>query len=165
MTLSTNIYARISAVEDIAGDLESTRSSFADRDPIQLADGTTANKADKKWSDTRTLGTGANETLDLNALTDSLGRTINFAKVKAIRISAAAANTTDLTVGNATSNQFQGPLGAAANTLVLKPGVVILLADPVNGWSSANSAADQLKITNASGASATYDIEIIGTSA
>lgn len=166
MTLSTNIYARISAVEDIAGDLEVTRSAFAERDPIALPDGTASGKADLKWSDTRTVAPSSNEELDLNALTDSLGRTINFAKVKALHIRAKATNVNNVVVGAAGSNPFLGPLGGTTPTITLPPGGILLLVAPAAGWSSANGATDKLKVANSgSGTGVDYDIEIIGTSA
>lgn len=172
MTLATNIHAKIRAEETIAGDLDNVVSAFADRDPIQMASGTGSGQANLKWSDTRTLVASDTETLDLNNLTDSLGRTSTFTKVKALRISAASANTNDVVIGNAASNPFRGPLDVvlagvdlAEPTITLKPGAGVLMWYTTTGWSSANGSLDKLKIANSSsGSSVTYDIEIVGLS-
>lgn len=163
MTLATNITAKIKADESVTGDLDSAVSSFADSDPIPLASGTGSRQADLKFSDTITVDTGGT-TLDLNALVDSLGRTINMVKVKAIRVKAADANTNTVIVGNAASNQFQGPFDTATWTQTLAAGAGFMLFAPVAGWPCTNSSADKLKF--AGGAPGQLvDIQIIGTSA
>jgi hypothetical protein len=145
MTLASNIIAKIKADETVAGDLETSSSSFADRLPIQLADGTGSRQADLKWSDTRTVGTGG-ETLDFNALVDSLGRTRNFVKVKAIHIRAADANSSTIVVGNNLTNPFVGPFDDGTVTITLPAGAGIMIWNPVSGWSSANGSLDKLQI-------------------
>lgn len=165
MPLITNIIAKILARETVAGDVEDSVSEFRDRDPVQLANGTGASQADRKFSDTRTTTGTTGETLDLNALTDSLGRTINFAKTKAIRISASPLNVDNVVVGNAAGTQHVAGFGAATHTWAIPPGGVFMVAATVNGWSSANGAADLLKIASSAAGAVTYDIEIVGTSA
>lgn len=158
-----NVIAKVTGMERVTGDLDATVIALADTDPIALASGTGSSQADLQWTDTRTIGTGG-ETLDLNALTDSLGRTINFAKVKVLKISAAAANTSTIIIGNAASNQFVAGLSAATTTFTLPASGVFMIVAPVAGWASTNGSLDKLLITGGA-ASQIYNIVIIGTSA
>jgi hypothetical protein len=130
--------------------------------PTSFAQGTGAGQASQLYaSDGRSLATGANETLDLTNLTDPLGNAINFTRVMAIEIVANAANTTTLTVGAAASNPFLGPLGGTAPTVALKAGERMLFAASASsGWST--SSANNLKVSNAAGATATYSIKVVG---
>lgn len=127
--------------------------------------GTGAGQADVYFDDIRALATGANETLDLSgtALNDPFGMPIAFAHIKAMIIYAAAANTTDLTVGNG-ANPFAGPMGAGANTLILKPGELFMAVRPTTGYPVVNATSDGLKVANAAGATASYTIILVGTS-
>ena len=60
---------------------------------IALDNGTGANQADKVFTDTRTVTTGATDSLDLaGSLTDAFGATITLARVKAILVKAASGN-------------------------------------------------------------------------
>lgn len=137
-------------------------------DPIRmllnatLADGTGAGKANKVFYDERTLATGATEDLDLTGvLTDSFGTTLTFAKVRLIVIKAAAANTTILTVGNGTTPFVF--LGTGTHTTVLDAGDALMLyKGGVNGIPVTATTGDILKVANAAGASATYQILIVG---
>lgn len=165
MTLTTRIFAYIDALEQVAGDVEYSESRFAARDPILLLTGTGASLADVKFSDTRTLAASATETLDFNGLTDSLGRTANFVKVKALLVVAASGNTNSVIIGNV-ANSFLGPLDQLSDTVTLPPGGLYMIAAPVAGWASTNGAFDKLKVANSSsGTSVDYSIYVIGTSA
>jgi hypothetical protein len=160
---AVNIIAKITGSERVTGDLDSAVITLADRSQLAVPSGTGSGQADLQWSDTRTVGTGG-ETLDLNALTDSLGRTINFVKIKALLIVADPANSSTIVVGNAASNQFQGPFDAATDTVALPAGGILMLAAPAAGWASTNGASDKLKVVGGA-ASQIYSIWILGTSA
>lgn len=158
----TNIYLKIYSVLTGAGDLQTPRSEFTYDRTIDIASGAGADQANQVWSDTRTLSSGANETLDLNgSLTNAIGESVTFTKLKAIFIRNKG--TTALTVGNATTNGFISWVGGATHTLEVKPGGLFLLTAPdATGLAVAAGTADQLKITNAAGASCDYDIVLIG---
>lgn len=163
MTLEAiNVYAKVTGSERVTGDLDSAVIAIADTDPLALANGTGVNQADLQWSDTRTVGV-AGETLDLNALVDSLGRTVNMAKVKVIIVKAAAANTGTIDMGNAAANQFKMGFGGAANTWTLPAGGIFMAAAPQAGWSSANGSFDSLKFLGSANGQV-YSIWLIGTS-
>lgn len=164
MSLQASIAAAIAATltgTAIGGSQAAyTKNKFAD---ITLTDGSGSGQANKLWDAVRSVASGANDDIDLNgALTDPFGVAVNFSTVKAIIIRADGANTTNLTVGNGT-NPFVGPFGAAAHTLQLKPGGVIVLVAPQTGWTVTAATADILRIANAAGATASYSITILGT--
>lgn len=163
MPLNTGVI--IDGFLTFANDLTSITARPMATSTTSLAQGTSASQADLMFADTRTLTTGAADSLDLyGGLTNVFGASLSFVKVKGIYIKASTANTTVLTIGNGT-NPFTGPLGAAAHTVALSAGGELYVTDPVTGWTVTGSTADILKITNASGASASYDIIAWGCSA
>jgi hypothetical protein len=161
MTLSTNIICKIQATENLTGDLDSTLVAFKDRDPVGMPSGIATGQADKQWSDTRTVGTGG-ETLDVTALTDSLGRTVNFVKLKVVHIRPSSLNTSNIIVGNAASAQVVLNYNTATWTVTLEAGGIYFRARPGSGWPTAG--ANLLKVVGGA-AGQIYDIELIGTSA
>lgn len=167
MTLTTKIWSGISARLTGSPDLGTLEYNVQRQPDIDLADGTAANKADLLFTDTRTLALSSNEDLDLaGGLADPFGNTLTFVKVKYIRIKAAAGNGGNIVVKPAASNGFTGPFGAATHTLSIPAGGHVQLAAPVSGWTVTASTGDLLNIANDDGAaSASYDIEIVGTSA
>jgi hypothetical protein len=135
---------------------------------LALTSGTGADQADKVFYAQRTITASANDDLDLaGVLTDPLGATLTFVKVKAILIVAAAGNTNNVVVGNAAGTQFVGPFGAAAHTIAIAPGDMFLITKRGSaGWSVGAGSTDLLRIANsAGGTSVVYDIFIVGTSA
>jgi hypothetical protein len=148
-----------------------SQQSFGEaRDVVQknasvvFTDGNGAGQANKIWRATRTLVASATEELDLaGVLADSFGNVLTFASVKAIMVSAAAANTNNVIVGGAATNAV--PLfGDVTDTVAVPPGGVFALGSPAaNGWPVTAATADKLKIANSAGStSVTYDIVIIG---
>lgn len=168
MTVTASIYSGVKARHTGAADLG---TPFMEIDTgaktVEFVNGTTAGKADRVFSDERTLAASASENLDLaGALTDAFGATITFAKIVAIHIEADAANAADIVVGGAASNAFVGPFGASTHTLAVKPGGRLTLVAPQGGWTVTAGTADLLKILNGSGAaSAIYKVVLLGTSA
>jgi len=168
MTVSADIYAGVRA-RDAVVDAPWRRLIEADTGSkvISFQDGTTDGKADRLWSDVRTLAASASENLDLaGSLTDPGGATVTFVKVKAIFVRATATNVNDVVLGNAAANAFVGPFGAAAHTLAVKPGGTLLLVAPNTGWTVTAGTGDQVKVLNGgAGTAVEYEIIILGTSA
>jgi len=167
-TVTSTVSARVNSMLVGLADHSSPKAIDDLAAIVQLASGIGANQADTVFSDKRTLAASANETLDLSGggLKDDLGAPANFAKVKAILIVASKNNINNVVIGAAAANPFLGPLGGTAPTITLPPGGFVLLAAPINGWSSAEAAADQLKIENSgAGTPVDYDIHALGTSA
>lgn len=163
-TLKTNISASIRIVQSASPDGGSARVEQVVEKIVELLSGTTNDKADLAFVDTRTLTTGATEDLDLaGVLANALGETLTMAEVVALLIISDPANTTNLTVGAATA-EWQGPFAAAGDAMVIKPGGFMMVYAPA-GWTVGAGSTDDLKLANAAGASANYSIAAIGRSA
>lgn len=165
MTLKLSVLASIAGYVTKDSDLSSAKAPLKLNKNIEFLTGVAAGKANLVFADTRTLAASATEDLDLaGSLTDLFGAVLTFARIKAILVAAAAANTNDVVVGGTGSNQFVGPFGAATHTQKVSPGGVLLLANPsAAGWPVTASTADLLKVANsAAGTSVTYDIVIVG---
>lgn len=170
MALSGTLLA-VSAFAELtqALDLGSGKAAQSLSRKMSLGSGTGAGKADRVFSDRRTLAASATEDLDLaGVLLDAFGQTITFARVKGLIVAAAAANTNNVVIGNATSNAWAALLGATS-TAIIRPGAFLALgtgeADAV-GYAVTAGTGDQLKVANSAGGTpVTYDIHIIGASA
>lgn len=164
--VDATVLTRIQGAYAGANDLGTVAFSFDKRTPFAFVPGTGTGQADKLFSDTRTLAASATEDLDLaGGLTDPLGSTLTFVKIKAIYIKASAANTNSVVIGAAASNDFVGPWSADGTTSI-PPGGELLLVHGGAGWTVTASTGDLLKIANSSsGTGVTFDIILIGTSA
>lgn len=132
---------------------------------LQLSPGTGAGKADLMYSSTQTIAPSSSANLDLaGVLTDPLGATLTFVKVKAILVVASCSNTNNFNLGGAASNTFVGPFADATDIVSIKPcGAALFTSDA--GWTVTPSTGDILKEANSSsGTSVTAQVIIIGTS-
>lgn len=163
-SLTSRVQIAISGVLSDVLDLVTAQAPLAQTTTITLANGVGASQADKIWSDQRTLATAATDDLDLKgALADAFGAAFTPARVKVLYIYAASGNTTNLTIGgDANSVPF---FDAAADSVTLKPGGVLVLVDPgATGYVVTADTGDIIQVANAAGASATYNIVVIGSS-
>ncbi|KMS71306.1 hypothetical protein ACH49_24735 [Streptomyces leeuwenhoekii] len=136
---------------------------------VTLASGTGAGRADRAFTARRTIAASGTDDLDLaGVLTDALGGTITFARIKGLFIAAAAANTNNVVIGNATSNAWATLLNATG-TVTLRPGAVLAaVAGSADATTYGVTAAtgDVLRVANSGGGSTvSYDICIVGASA
>lgn len=162
-TLAVNIETKISGTHVNAGDLQTATAPILKDVILALTNGVGANQADLYWSDTRTLTTGAADSIDLaGVLTDpAFGNVLTFARIKAIFIWNKLAANKQLVVGGG-SNPW---IGAGALATKINPGGAILLTSPdATAYPVVAGTGDILTITNASGGDSTYDIIIIGAS-
>lgn len=156
-SLLLKLAARLSG----AIDLSTTRQDIDYSKLLELANGTGANQANQVFVDSRSLASGANETIDLSgSLTNAIGESVTFTAIKVLMIKNNG--TTALTVGNAASNQFSSYLGAAAHTMIVPAGGVALHTAPSAGFAVTAGTGDQLKVENAAGATCAYDLILIG---
>lgn len=163
--VNATVRASIDGSARLSRDGRETLDPVPRSEDIVFGSGTGTGKADIAFVDDRSLASGANEALDLaGVLTDAFGQSVAIAKLKAIEISANAANTTNLTVGAAVSNTFVGFFADATDAIVLKPGARIVIADPV-GWTVTAGTGDLLKVANAAGAAASFRVKLLGASA
>jgi hypothetical protein len=136
---------------------------------VTLGSGTGAGKADKVFQARRTIAASGTDDLDLaGVLTDALGGTITFARIKGLFIAASAANQNNVVVGNAASNAWSTLLNATG-TVTLRPGAVLAAvagAADATTYGVTASTGDILRLANSGGGSTvSYDICIVGTSA
>ena len=171
MAITAQIRASINATQTGPTDYPSQFTVPVER-VMRLVNGTTAGKADILFADERTVASATADVLDLaGALTNAFGATITAAVLVAILIinapKSGAANTTALTIGGG-ANTVTGFLGGTTPTVgPLQPGGVFLMAaDHANGLGAVVAGtADILRVTNAAGAAATYQIVILARSA
>lgn len=169
MAVTGSASLTISATQTSTRDLGSASDAASLTASLSLIAGASgAGAVDRVFSDTRTLAPSANEDLDLvgAALLDAFGAAAAFAKVKAIAIKAAPANTNNVVVGAAASNAWTGLLNSTG-TITLRPGAVFTAfvgsTDTV-GWATVAATGDLLRVTNSAGTtSVDYSIVILGT--
>jgi hypothetical protein len=171
-TLSVDIRASLGWLFQESLDLATVSDNARLEYARSLADGTATDQADRLWHDQRTLAGSASENLDLNNLTNTLfgsTLTVNFAKVKALLIvNLATTAGEDLLVGGAGAggNAWSAPFDGDPDAKIAVPAdSIVLLVNKKNGWPVTNGSSDILKIANASAASVSYKIAIVGTSA
>lgn len=143
-----------------AGSLEYTKK-------YQWTNGTTVDKADRVFSDTRTVSASGTDPLDLaGSLTDLYGNTLTFVELRLLYVSASSSNTNNVRLNRPASNGVPLFL-AASDGIDIPPGGEFLWACPADGKVTVTAATgDIINIDNSSsGTSVTYDVIIIGASA
>lgn len=170
--MATSLNGRISTVLALVftGDptLGDSSHSISDTYRHTFTDGTGLDQVDRIYTEQRTLTASATTTLDLaGSLADPFGATITFARIKAILVFAATANTNNVIMGATGANQFVGPFGDASDSISTKPGgTTVLIAPDATGWPVTAGTGDNLKFANSAGStSVTYDLVILGASA
>lgn len=168
MALTTRLKVDINAFLTGLGDLGSPQANLSLSYARDWVNGTAASQADLAWGDTNTLAASATTDIDLaGSLTNPLGGTLTFARVKALLVVASAANTNNVVVGGAASAQWVGPFGAATHTVALQPGAGFFIATPTAAaWPVTATTADLLRIANSAGSTGVdYSILLVGASA
>ncbi len=168
MAITGNIKAIFAIKQTLAGDLSTPVDDADIKSAWTVTDGTVANQADLFYHDQRTIANGANDDLDLaGVLTDKFGSVLTFARVKALYVSAAAANVALVTIGGAPSNAWSPIFSDSSDKIVLRPGGFVLLGAPeATAYAVTAGTADQLRISHdgSDSTSVIYDIAIIGAS-
>lgn len=166
MALDTNLKIDLASTLTSALDLVTATVPLSYQKRVAMATGTGTNQADKIFSDTRTINASSNEDLDLaGVLTDALGSTLTFVKLKGLLIAASSANTNNVRVTRPASNGVPLFLAASDGIDVL-PGGLLLWVGPAAGVTVTAATGDLINVANSSsGTSVTYDVVIIGTSA
>ena len=166
MALTSKIKVDVTGTQTNAADLSTPSDAASKNFLLSLATGTGANQADLIFHDQRTTDDTGEELDMAGTLTDKFGATITFARVKAILVFAAAANTLDVQVGGSASNGFNTWVGAAGDLVAVKPGGAFVLATgDATAYAVTASTGDLLKIAASASGNVTYDIVIIGASA
>lgn len=167
MALTTELALKL--VATLTGSLDLATPSV----PLELteryrwASGTAADQADRMFTDRRTLAASATEDLDLaGSLSDGLGGTITFARVKALLVRGADANTNNVNVSRPAANGVPLFLAASDGIAVRPGGTFLWVAPDATAVPVTGGTGDLLTVTNSSGStSVTYDVIILGASA
>lgn len=165
--LTTNINLLLSAALSNPLDLVTGAAPLEYPYKRTWTNGTTVDKADLIFSDTRTINASSNEDLDLaGSLSSMYGTTLTYVELKCIIIKAAAANTNAVRVTRPASNGVPLFL-AASDGIDVFPDGVFFWACPADGKVTVTAATgDLINVANSSsGTSVTYDVVIIGASA
>lgn len=155
----------------IRGELKTARDGGDAVFPVRegtvksVANGTGADEGNAVYVDDFSIAASGNLDIDLaGSLTDAHGNALVFTAIKEILLTAGAANTNDVVMGNGGVNSFLGPFGAAAHTLTLKPGQRAGVTNySAAGWAVTAGTGDILRLANSSSGSAvTGTITIVG---
>lgn len=166
-TLKTTLTAQIDATLSNALDLVTGTAPLLVKKKLTWTSGTTSDKADLIFSDTRTINASSNEDLDLaGVLSSAFGATLTFVELRGLYIAASTANTNNVRVTRPASNGVPLFL-AASDGIDIPPGGFFFWACPADGKVTVTAATgDLINVANSSsGTTVTYDVVIVGTSA
>ncbi|WP_405149434.1 hypothetical protein OG589_14510 [Sphaerisporangium sp. NBC_01403] len=166
MPLSASLLVQLAADLTSPLDLTTVDVPLSIGRQISLISGTGAGAADQIWSATRSINSGATDSLDLaGVLTSPLGGTLTFARIKGVLVAAAATNTTNVDVARPATNGV--PLFSAVSSAIsVRPGGLLVWMDPsAAGVVVTPGTGDLINLVNGSGATAKCDVVIIGASA
>jgi hypothetical protein len=127
----------------------------------ELVTGTGADQASKQWYQLRTVTAGANDDLDLTALTGRKGEAINFSNVKWVVIALAAPATgVKLIFKGSTATNPWAAWKASATADEDIPDLMVRTSNK-DGWATGGSNK-VLRLNNPGGASVSYYIVLAG---
>lgn len=161
-SVTSQLALTVSSTNDLGGP---TTYPLNRRSTVTFTNGSGADKIENVVADTRTLTTGASENIDFaGGLTDSFGNAVTFDKIKYLRVEAAAANTTVLTFGGTPTPDNPAPIFSdKTDSIALAAGESFEIVKPgAAGIAIGAGATDLLLVTNAAGASASYNIIVAG---
>lgn len=152
----------LSALLSDSLDLSTVRDDLSKSYSLDLANGSGAGQANQVFHDTRTVASGATDSLDLaGVLQNAIRQSVVFTAIKLVIVKAAAGNTTILSVTRPAANGV--PIFAAASDACpVGPNGVFVWCSPGAGVAVTAATGDLLDIVNAAGASATYDVIVVG---
>jgi hypothetical protein len=143
LPVTGNVQLKANASEAITSELATGTLAASLSFALSFANGTGANNINEWWTDTRTLAVSTPVTLTASALTDGLGRTVAFTKIRLLMIKNNG--TADLIVGGATAPV---PIFSdASDKIPVRPGGVFLIVAPgASGIGVTATTADGIKL-------------------
>ncbi len=160
----TRVEVKLAATQTKADDLSVPQDAVDYLKTLSFADGAGVGAANLMFHDQRTLAASGTENLDLaGVLSDKFGQALTFARIKAVLVVAAAANTNNVNVTQPGANGVPLFL-AAGDGIGVRPGGMFLWVAPDAGGAVVTAGTgDLLTVTNsAAGTSVTYDVIILG---
>lgn len=136
-----------------------------------LTSGITLDKADRLFADTRSVTASGNDDIDLSgSLTDPLGQTVTFGKIKGILLHNKSTTAGDILQISGDGTQgfttwLKDSNANSAHGVKVGPDGVFTLWNPsLAAYSVTATTADILRITELGGANTvSYDLVLIGT--
>jgi hypothetical protein len=164
MSLTTKFNIDLIALLVSTLDLSASRNQLEATQRIEWANGAGLNQANLIFQDRLTVTAAGEQLLDLTALTDSLGGSVAFARIKAIYLvnrSVTAGDNLQLggTVSNGLSTLY---VGTNAGQLIGPGGIALLVNPSAAGWAVTAASADILRIGNPGTNSIDCDLVLIG---
>jgi hypothetical protein len=160
MPINAQVLLSILSHESTSGDISQTLRVTPATYSLSLGDGTGANQAQVAWSDSRTLGSGADDTPNVAGLSDDRG-VVAFTAVKLIYIRNTGAVAINL-IGNGDWATGPQKLPDDSNYEIPSGGCWLATNPTAAGW-SVGASPKYLTIQNQSeSTAATYDIVLIG---
>lgn len=169
MALNTRASLRIMAEQTTSGVgavLAPGKAAADYAKDLVLTSGTVADQADRFYAERKTVNASTTQTTDLSgALTDPFGSTVTFAKVKLVAL-INRSTTQTLTLQRPAANGVPW-LTAAGDAIPVPPGGFACVAAGVLAGLATVTAGtgDLIDVVNPAGASAEYDLIVVGTSA
>lgn len=166
MALDTRVDFKVASTFTNARDLSSTVDKLELAYLKSLTNGTGSGQSDLIFHDQRTINASATDSLDLaGSLTNAVGATLTFAKLKLLYVRAASTNTNNVNVTRPASNGVPLFLAAGDGVPVLPDGALLWVA-PGAGVTVTAGTGDLIDLVNSgAGTSVVYEIVLIGTSA
>ena len=166
MALDAQVLLSILSHESSAGDISRTLRVTPASYSLTLSDGTGANQAQVAWSDSGTFPQGGEATIPIRSLADDRG-TVTMTSVKLLYIKNTGSVLFTIRAGSALQECWDG-LGYSNDTgepgeTTIRPGAVLVLADPTAAGIAVNTAADTIYLLGNEGQ--TYEILLIGEGA
>ena len=143
LPVTGNVKCSVSASEALVSELATGTLSSTLSYALSFANGTGANAINQWWTDTRTLAVSTPVTLTASALTDGLGRTVAFTKIRLLMVKNNG--TANLIVGGATAPV---PIFSdVSDKIPVRPGgCLIIVAPDASGIGVTATTADGLKL-------------------
>ena len=165
MGLSGRIGVTVAASVSAAAGLSTAEHAVNENLSFNIVDGILTKQFNVMYDEEISLGAGATITKDLTTLLNGIGGAALLAKVRGMLFIADAGNDGNITIGDAATFPFTGPLTGTTPKVVLGAEAVALFLDWKTGWAVTNGANDNLKFANSGAATGKVRVVILGTNA
>jgi len=162
-TVTSKLIVQLTSILANSVGLASAQATIETGINQNLPNGTGALQCDRVFSENDKSISGATDIDLAGALVDALGVACVFARVRALIVVADALNAGDVVVGGDANAWLFG--GAAAHTISVKPGgVLVLLAGNTAGYVVTAATGDILQFAPSAG-TVVFDYAVLGCSA
>lgn len=168
MALKASLALTFAAELTKAFDLAAGAVPYAIARTYSWSDGAGAGQANRIYQDRNTLAASGTIDVDLSGtLTDVYGDPVVFARVKALIVTAADANTNNVVVGGVANGISTILQPAASGTITVRPGATWLISaggGDATGYVITAGTADLLHIINSAGGTGVdYELVVVGS--